>query len=295
MKEFIKIILTDLNLKIDEDSKIEILTEEQITIKPSLHRPDFIARVNDIILMLEFQSTAVRTKDKKRFKAYISNFDLKRNTKNKKIIFAVISTAEYSKFVKYKINDWDVFIFPIISLLNFDEREIISNTKQKINKQENFTDSELIELALTPIMVRGRKNIIHQFEETATLMNQISYRTQTIKESVYGIALMLGNMYFTKGDPMRKKIQGDFMMKVDCVTEAIQENYNAGKTEGKIEGKKEGKKEGKIEIIKDLLNEGELTTESTINKLNSLNCDLKTISEITGLSENEIKKIISAT
>ena len=130
-------------------------------------------------------------------------------------------------------------------------------------------------------------------------MNQISYRTQTIKESVYGIALMLGNMYFTKEDPMRKKIQGDFMMKVDCVTEAIQENYNAGKTEGKIEGKKEGKiegkKEGKIEIIKDLLNEGELTTESTINKLNSLNCDLKTISEITGLSENEIKKIISAT
>ncbi|WP_295613160.1 hypothetical protein [uncultured Methanobrevibacter sp.] len=282
MKEFIKIILTDLNLKIDEDSKIEILTEEQITIKPSLHRPDFIARVNDIILMLEFQSTAVRTKDKKRFK-------------------------EYSKFVKYKINDWDVFIFPIISLLNFDEREIISNIKQKIIKQENFTDSELIELALTPIMVQGRKNIIHQFEETATLMNQISYRTQTIKESVYGIALMLGNMYFTKGDPMRKKIQGDFMMKVDCVTEAIQENYNAGKTEGKIEGKKEGKiegkiegkkegkKEGKIEIIKDLLNEGELTTESTINKLNSLNCDLKTISEITGLSENEIKKIISAT
>ncbi|MEE0025698.1 hypothetical protein [Methanobrevibacter sp.] len=251
MKEFIKIILTDLNLKIDEDSKIEILTEEQITIKPSLHRPDFIARVNDIILMLEFQSTAVRTKDKKRFKAYISNFDLKRNTKNKKIIFAVISTAEYSKFVKYKINDWDVFIFPIISLLNFDEREIISNIKQKIIKQENFTDSELIELALTPIMVQGRKNIIHQFEETATLMNQISYRTQTIKESVYGIALMLGNMYFTKGDPMRKKIQGDFMMKVDCVTEAIQENYNAGKTEGQIEGKKEGKKDGKIEIIKD--------------------------------------------
>ena len=57
LKEFIKIILTDLNLKIDEDTKIEILTEEQITIKPSLHRPDFIARVNDIILMLEFQST----------------------------------------------------------------------------------------------------------------------------------------------------------------------------------------------------------------------------------------------
>ena len=113
-------MLTDLNMKIDEDSEIEILTEEQITIKPSLHRPDFIARVNDIILMLEFQSTPIRKNDKKRFKAYISNFDLKRNTENKKIIFAVISTAEHSKFAKYEINDWDAFIFPIISLLNFD-------------------------------------------------------------------------------------------------------------------------------------------------------------------------------
>lgn len=195
-------------MKIDEDSEIEILTEEQIAIEPSLHRPDFIARINDIILMLEFQSTPVRTKDKKRFKAYISNFDVKRNPENRKIIFAVISTAEHSKFAKYQINDWDTFIFPIISLLNIDEREIISNIKQKIIKQEKFTDSELIELALTPIMVQGRENIIHQFEETAALMNKIDYTTRKIKESVYGIALMLGNMYFTKGDPMRKKNTG---------------------------------------------------------------------------------------
>ena len=148
-------------------------------------------------------------------------------------------------------------------------------------------------------MVRGRKNIIHQFKETAELMNQVNYKTTTIKESVYGIALMLGNMYFAKDDPMRKKIQGDFMMKIDCVTEAMEEQFNAGKNEGKLEGKEEGIEEGmekgmekgKIEIIKDLFNDGELTTENTISRLLSLKCEFKTISEITGLTEKEIKDI----
>ena len=249
--------------------------------------------------MIEFQSTFVRTKDKKRFKAYISNFDLKRNNENRKIIFAVISTYENTKYAKYTLNEWDTFYFPIISFCNIDEREIISNIKQKINKQEDFTDGELIELALTPIMVRGRKNIIHQFKETAELMNQVNYKTTTIKESVYGIALMLGNMYFAKDDPMRKKIQGDFMMKIYCVTEAMEEQFNAGKNEGKLEGKEEGIEEGmekgmekgKIEIIKDLFNDGELTTENTISRLLSLKCESKTISEITGLTEKEIKDI----
>ncbi len=245
--------------------------------------------------MIEFQSTFVRTKDKKRFKAYISNFDLKRNNENRKIIFTVISTYENTKYGKYTLNEWDTFYFPIISFFNIDEREIISNTKQKINKQEDFTDGELIELALTPIMVQGRKNIINQFKETAELMNQVNYKTTTIKESVYGIALMLGNMYFEKDDPMRKKIQGDFMMKVDCVTEAMEEQFNAGKNEGMEKGiekgMEKGMEKGKIEIIKDLFNDGELTTENTISRLLSLKCELKTISEITGLTEKEIKDI----
>jgi hypothetical protein len=170
--------------------------------------------------------------DKKRFKVYISNFDLKKNKENRKIIFAVISTAENSKMVKYSINEWDIFQFPIISLLEINEREIISNIKEKINKQECFADDELIALALTPIMVRGRENIINQFKETALLMDKINYKTQKIKESTYAIALMLGNMYLDKDDPMRKKIQGDFMNKIDCIAEYGEEQYNAGVNKG---------------------------------------------------------------
>lgn len=123
LKEFIKILRTDINIPINDDSEIEILTEEQIVIEPSLYKPDLIVRIDDIILMIEFQSTAVKTKDKKRFRVYMANFDYKRNDDNLKIIFLVVSTAENSKMAKHQINEWNAFVFPIVSFLEIDERE----------------------------------------------------------------------------------------------------------------------------------------------------------------------------
>ena len=272
---------TDIDINIDENSEIEVLTEEQISIEPSLYKPDLIVRIGDVILMIEFQSTIVGILDKKRFKVYISNYDLKRNIKNRKIIFLVISTAEYSKTAKHKINDWDIFVFPIISFLDIDKREIISNIKEKIKKQEDINDDEIIRLVMTSIMVKGRENIIKQFKEIATLMNEINYKTEKIKESAYGIALMLGNMYFEKDDSIRKKILGDFMTKVDCITEYGEEQYNAGKNDGI--------NTGKIEMIQNLLKDNEISLKSAINKLTSLNCKPEKISKITGLTITEIK------
>jgi hypothetical protein len=216
------------------------------------------------------------------FNAYISDFDFKKNKENRKIIFAVISTAEYTKISRYIINDRNTFQFPIISLFETDEREIISNIKEKINKQEIFTDYELIELALTPIMVRGRENIIKQFKETAILMNEINYKTQKIKESTYGIALMLGNMYLDKDDQIQKEIEANLMNKGDYIIEYSEEEYNVGIDKAL--------KEGKIEMIKSLLNDGEITVKNAINRLISLNCELESISEITCVPINEIRE-----
>lgn len=84
-------------------------------------------------------------------------------------------------------------------------------------------------------MHRSRENIVNQFKENAVLMNQINYGNRQIRNSIYGIALMLSNMYFARDDPMRKEIQEDYMMKVDCVAEYGQEQYDAGKREGKID------------------------------------------------------------
>ena len=143
-------------------------------------------------------------------------------------------------------------------------------------------------------MVRCRDNIISQFEEIVLLMDEIKYNTEQIKESIYGIAILLGNMYLDKYDPMRKKILGDFMNKVDCIAEYGEEQYNAGMDKGLKEGEKrgkiEGRIEGRIEIIRNMLNDGEISVENAISRLISLNCGLGDISEITGLSIDEIKK-----
>ena len=53
-------------------------------------------------------------------------------------------------------------------------------------------------------MVRGRDNIVNQFNEIAILMDEINYETEKIKESIYGIVILLGNMYLDKDDPMGK-------------------------------------------------------------------------------------------
>ena len=114
-------------------------------------------------------------------------------------------------------------------------------------------------------------------------MNQINYDNNRIRDSTYGIAIMLSNMYFTADDSMRKEIQGEYMMKVDCISEAIQDSYDEGLNTGKIEGE--------IKMVVNLFNSGKLTAEDTASELLSLNCKPEMISNITGLSENKISKI----
>ena len=113
-------------------------------------------------------------------------------------------------------------------------------------------------------------------------MNQINYDNNRIRDSTYGIAIMLSNMYFRADDPMRKEIQSDYMMKVDCISEYGQERYDAGLNTGRAEGLNTGRTEGEIKMVVNLFNNGKLTAEDTASELLSLNC---------GLSENEISKI----
>lgn len=132
-------------------------------------------------------------------------------------------------------------------------------------------------------MVRGHDNIVKQFKETTAIMREINYKTEKIRESAYGTVLLLGSMYFNKNDEELKKIVRDFMNKVDFVRDYGEEQYN--------DGKNEGISTGHIEMIKNLLNDNEITLETAIRRLTMLNCKLEKISEITGLSITEIKAI----
>ena len=132
-------------------------------------------------------------------------------------------------------------------------------------------------------MVQGRENIIHQFEINSRLMAILDFPNHEIKESAYGISLLLANMYFEKDDSMRKKIEGDFMMKVDCVQEAIEESKN--------QGIQQGKEQGQINMIKELLKDKEITPEIAAKHLITINCTPNNIAKITGLNTQQIKKI----
>lgn len=289
----IKMLPTDIDIPIDENSEIEILTEEQIIIEPTLYRPDLIVRIDDIVLMIEFQSTVVERDDKKRFKVYLANYDYKNNEENLKIIFLVVSTAEYSKTAKHQINDWDIFVFPIISFLEKDEREIISNIKEKIKKQEVLTNEETLELAMTIMMVKGRENIIRQFKETSELIKKIKCESDDIRDSAHGIMLMLGNMYFDMNDEEMKKILGDYMNRIDIVQEYAKEYAKKYGEQQYKTGKNEGVSAGHIEMIQRLLNDNDITLETAIKRLTMLNCELEEISKITGLPTAEIETIIT--
>ena len=228
-KDFLKMFLEIFDFEIELDySQIDEITEELVILEGEVKKPDAIFSDGKVVLMLEYQSTKLKTDDKKRFKVYVSIWDFQRNDDDKKIIFAVISTAEESGMAEYKINDWDVFKFPILSLKNLDLEEIINNVERKINKQETFDDMELIELAITPILPGKKEEIINQFFKTADLISEISFQNEDIKNSVCGLVLMLTNIYFDQLEEVRRKIQGVYMAKVDCVVEFGQERYDAG-------------------------------------------------------------------
>ena len=64
-----------------------------------------------------------------------------------------------------------------------------------------------------------------------------------------------------------------------------------GIEKGKEEGRKEGEMKGKIDLIKKQLNNEIISVNIAIKELITMNCETKTISQITGLSKKEIQTI----
>ena len=110
-----------------------------------------------------------------------------------------------------------------------------------------------------------RKGNIKQFHELHNISEKIKFKNDDVRTSFYGLLLLLSNIYFDKDDLIRKKIQSDFMNKIDCIVEMRQEQYEAGMERG----------------IRD-----------TINKLLSNGLSLEFVSENLGLSVAEIKKLL---
>ena len=261
-KNFFEIFLylADLSENIDATSMREV-TEELISLKISQYRPDFIATDGKIILMIEYESSFVGRKSKKRFHTYVALYDYERNNDDLDIIFVVLSTKEKTKVVEYKIGDIDTFKIIIFNINDLGFEKILSNANNKIKNSELFNAEELVPLALTSLMPGTREENIKQFYELQNISEEIKFKNDEARTSFYGLLLLLSNIYFDKNDSIRKKLQSDFMNKVDCVVEFGEEQYKAG-------------------------------VQDTIKKFISNGLSLEFVSECLGLSVAEIKNIL---
>jgi hypothetical protein len=228
-KNFIKVLFDLVNMPETVDPyQLREETEELISLKISQLRPDFVGRAGNVIVMFEFESSYVGNPSKKRFHAYVALYDYELNDEDLDIIFCVITTKENSKIVEYKIGDIDNFKIAIFNIAELGFEEIINKSLDKIEKQEVFSAEELVKLALTSLMPLTREGIIDQFYKLSEMMDSIVFEDEDARISFAGILLLLSNIYFDINDGIRKKIQGVFMGKIDCIVELCDEKVEEG-------------------------------------------------------------------
>ena len=177
-----------------------------------------------------------------------------------------MSTAEPTKVVEYKIGDTDNFKIIIFNIKELGFEEIINNACDKIKTQESFNMTELVKLALISLMPGNREGNIKQFYVLSDMIKNIVFEDEDAKILFGGLLLLLSNIYFDKEDPIRKKIQGDIMGKIDCIVEMREEQYNSGYDSGVDDGL--------LKVARNLLVNGfpiEMVCENTSLPLDKVN------------------------
>ena len=226
---------------------------------------DIIIELDDIILIIEFQSTAVDNDDGDRFLAYYSVVNFKKEI-DKEVKLVVVSTAEKTKKITHEIGDTIMFSFNLYSMRDEDGDAIINNIETKIENNEEITTEELIDLSLVPVM--GSENSIEtQIEKSVNLILNIDLEQYEIRNLVKSVAYLLADKFLEESDK-KTAICDALGGKMNAV-------YNYGERR-KEEGIKEGiKEENKNIAIKMLKN----------------NEDIEKIKKYTNITDKEITQL----
>jgi hypothetical protein len=264
-EEEVEVLLKRINI---ESKKKKLNPTEIRFIDANILIADLIIELDDMILIIEFQSTIVDINDKDRFLAYFAMVNFKKKTK-KQIKLAVISTVEKSKKITHTIDETVKFTFEIYSFTDEDGDIILNNIETKIKNDEEFTDEELIDLSLVPVMgsVNSQE---HQIEESVNLILNIDLEKYKVKNLVKSIAYLLADKFLE--DEEKKAVI------CDALGGKMSAIYDYGQRQ-KNEGIKEGIKEGKEIMVKYMIKEGKTNEE---------------IRKETKLSIEEIEKIRNA-
>lgn len=169
---------------------IKVHPTEYCIIDPKMYKPDLVFELEDKIVILEFQSTNVDVKDKKRFRFYTSIIDYLKNKSNKPIEVHVLSTVEKEKTKHYKINKDAQFPIYIHSLKRIDGDKFINKMNSKIGTDKEFTRKELLMISLSCFM-KTQKPLGHCILNSAITITNIPNLNDELTQFTKGVLLIL--------------------------------------------------------------------------------------------------------
>ena len=169
---------------------VEVHQTEYSILDPKMYKPDMVFELEDKIIILEFQSSYVDIRDKKRFRFYSALFDQIKNETHKDIEVHVLSTVEVEKIKCYKINNDSRFPIYIHSLKNYNGDEFLNRINDKITNNLKITKKELLMISLLCFMSTVG-DVEHTIHDSAVTISNITGLDKDIAQFAKGVVLML--------------------------------------------------------------------------------------------------------
>ncbi|WP_295613806.1 hypothetical protein [uncultured Methanobrevibacter sp.] len=229
-------VLLEITDKKSETKKI--WTKELRLIDPATFKPDFIIELDDENLIIEFQSTEINDKFSQRSHCYVAITDYKKEN-DKQVNLCVISTAEESKKVSYKVNKDNTFNYEIKGNDIFDGEKIIKEIEEKYKQGINIPRKECIYFSLAPIMTKNG-NIEENIEKTADILTKLNDMPPSTRRLCLGIEWLLVDKFIKN-----KELKNLLLYLLGDKMSAIYEYGELKKQDGIEQGLKEGMEKGK--------------------------------------------------
>ena len=169
---------------------IKLHQTESSIIEPKMYKPDLIMELEDRIIIFEFQSTNVNTKDKRRFRFYTALFDHVKIKSKKPIEVHVLSTVEKEQTKWYNVSSQACFPIYIHSLKNIDGDELLNRMNTKIGTNQNITTKDLLMISLLCFM-KSEKSVENNILDSSITITNIPDLDDDISQFVKGVVLML--------------------------------------------------------------------------------------------------------
>ena len=183
---------------------IKLHQTESSIIQPKMYKPDLIMELEDRIIIFEFQSTRVNTKDKRRFRFYSALFDHIKIKSKKPIEVHVLSTVEKEQTKWYNVNSEACFPIYIHSLKNIDGDKLLNRMNTKIGTNQKLTTKDLLMISLLCFM-KSENTVENNILDSAVTITNIPGLDDDISQFVKGVLLMLCDK-FVEDESLNKTI-----------------------------------------------------------------------------------------